>query len=682
MLPLVALAIFVAWLLYFRQQKESVLPKPVRILLAVTRFLVVVIVGLLIISPWIRTRVTKQNKPYFIVAQDNSVSIPPVGDQTGFIGNRLKLTESVERSLGTGFQIKDLLFGSQVTDGKVCTYTDPLTDPGELFNAIKLFAQTHDLAGVLVSSDGVSTKGVTFSEAARDFPFPVTVIASGDSTRFPDVRIHDVIANEWVRKNSTFPVRVYYSTGDMASGGFKLQISGNKGVIDEKVYPAGTQASPFTEFLIQSPDKGTMQLVAKIIPDQPDKNQDNNSKRFSVKVIEQEGEILCLYESAHPDIDAIVQALRGTNSLNVNVIAASEFVVSDKDYDLIILHGLPSLKHPLEGLLKKSVLNQVPVLFIIGKTTEPAWFNQLNSGMTIDGRRKTEEASQGIPDPAFSLYTLPADFKNHLNSWPPLSLSFENYRLAPGSQILMKQKILNIELSDPLIAFSILSGIKYGFFCGQGIWLWRMHEFLEQKSHEYFDDWLSRTIQYLMVDEKKDRFKVIVPESSFAFAQVRINAHLLNNSLEAVNDPDVLFTVTDSVGQVTEYQMARVNDYYELSINGFAPGLYHYSAVTRLGGESLQRTGSMDMLVRPVEQTEPVADFEALRSMARATNGKFFYTGQEVSLIDYLNTLKPAEIKIREEFKWYDLINLKWLLPFLIFLLALEWFLRRWFGVR
>jgi hypothetical protein len=185
-----------------------------------------------------------------------------------------------------------------------------------------------------------------------------------------------------------------------------------------------------------------------------------------------------------------------------------------------------------------------------------------------------------------------------------------------------------------------------------------------------------------MLDEKTDKFKVTIPEELFAYSPLRINGHLLNNSLEATNDPEVLFTVTDSAGQRTEYQMGRINDYYELNISGFPPGTYGYTAETKIGDEIFRRGGEMAMTVRPVEQTEPVADFEALKSIAVRTNGKFFSPGQESNLLSYLNELKPSEMRVKKEFKWYDLINFKWLLAALIFLLAMEWFLRRWFGIR
>jgi hypothetical protein len=642
--------------------------------------MVIVIIGLLIISPWIRTTVNRQKKPWLVIAADNSVSMPPATGKEKFLSARKDLRDDLVKSLGDLFQVKEVHFGAQTADGFVGDFTDPVTDPGEFFEYLRVFARTHEMGGVLMNTDGVSTRGVTFDEAARNFPYPVSVLASGDSTRFPDVRIQEVVCNEWVRRNSTFPVRVYFNAGDYKGSSLKIRISGPKGVIERNVETTG-QAPPYAEFQMESPDKGVMQMIATIVPETPDKNQDNNSKSFTVSVIEKEGEILCLYESPHPDIDAIVQALKGANTVKLTVIGAADYTSSDKRYDLVILHGLPSLKHPVHDLLVQTASSRIPILFIIGGTTDPDLFNQMKIGMIVGARRRAPEASRGILNPAFTLFNLPSDFGGHLATWPPLDLSFETYLPDPGSEILFKQKILNIELADPLTAFANARGTKYGFVCGEGIWLWRLHEFLEQKNHDYFDDWLSHLIQYLMTDDKNDRFKVIIPEELYAYTPVRITGHLLNNSLEAVNIPDVLFTVTNPAGEKTEYQMGRVGDYYELVINGFSPGTYRYEAQTKLGEENFKRDGVMNMMTRPIEQNAPVADFASLRFIAENTGGRFFLPGGEGEMITWLKGLKPSELKFRKEFKWYDLINFKWLLPFLVLLLAVEWFLRRWFGI-
>jgi hypothetical protein len=681
-LPLVALTIFVVWFLYFRRQTESAIPAPLRILLAVTRGLVILITGLLIISPWIRTSVTRKNLPWFIIARDNSVSVPPPGDSSGIIRNSEVLQDRLRKSLEGRFQVKEVLFGAAAVDGGKISYSDEITDPGDLFKYLKLFSRTHDIGGLLLASDGIATRGISFGEAASDFPSPVSVLASGDSARYPDVRIQDVVTNERVRRNSAFPVRVYFNTSGYSSGGLKVQISGSNGIIAEQVIPNPQTAPPFADFSLQSAERGTMQLTAIIVPDEPDRNQDNNSRRFSVKVSAEEGEVLILFEAPHPDINAAAEALKEASVLNVTLMNAADYAGTEKDFDLVVFHGLPSLKHPMGLLMQLVTEKQWPALFILTGTTEPALLNREGHGMTIGEKRRKGEAARGLMNPVFNLFSLPPDFSAHLANWPPLDLAFETYSADPGSQAVMFQKILSVELNDPLVVFASSRGVKFGYICGEGIWLWRMHEYYEQRSSLYFDEWFSKMVQYLMTDEKQDRFRIVVPDELFAYSTIRINAHLLNKTMEEVNEPDVNFTITDSAGGRTEFPMGRVNDFYELNINGFAPGNYRYSATANFGGESFTREGDLAMQTRQVEQRYPPADYRGLRLIASKTGGTFFSPGDEDRLVDDLEKLKPAAEKVRQEFKWFDLINLKWLLPMLFLLLAMEWFLRRWFGIR
>ena len=682
MLPLVALSVFVAWLLYFRKQEESAIPRPLRIFLGVTRWMVIMITGLLIISPWIRTTVKRQRQPWFIIARDNSVSITQGSGTDDLVRSSGSLDGKLKSGLSSRYQVKEVLFGSSVREGDAATFTDDITDPGALFDYLRQFSRTHDLGGILLASDGVATRGVSFSEAASGLSFPVYVMASGDSVATADVRIREVVTNERVRRNSTFPVRVYFNADGYSGAGVKVKINGSKGVLAEQVIPNPGQAPPYADFSLQSPDKGIMQLTAVVEPEIPDKNLDNNHMRFSVKVVGEEGEVLFVYEAPHPDIDAAMQALRETSALNITKMSASEYLPTDKKYDLVILHGLPSFSHPLGPLMKMISDRQVPVLYLLTATTDPTALNRERKGITLGEKRRKGEAARGILNQSFNLFNLPADFASHLATWPPLMLGFESAIADPGAQVMLFQKILNLELSDPLAYFISTGGSRYGYVCGEGIWLWRLHEYLEQKNHAYFDEWFSKSVQYLMADEREERFRVNVPEELFGWSSVRINAHLLNKSLEEINDPEVSFKVTDSAGRQTDYQMGRINDYYELIINGFAPGNYRYAASVDFGSEKFLREGDLIMLPRQVEQVDPAADYPSLRLAASASGGYFFKTGEEDKLIDFLEKLKPAAQNLKPEYKWFDLINFKWLLLILFVLLAMEWFLRRWFGIR
>jgi hypothetical protein len=336
----------------------------------------------------------------------------------------------------------------------------------------------------------------------------------------------------------------------------------------------------------------------------------------------------------------------------------------------------------MKAVLEEVRSRGVPVLFIISATTDSELFNQIASGLAVNIRRKAAEPVQGSLSPAFSLFTLPEGFLEHLQAWPPLETWFETYSSEPSAIPFLTQKIRQLELADPLILFVKENGAKMGFITGEGIWKWRMHDYLEFNDHLVFDELVSRMMQYLIQDEKADRFIVTIPDELYEFSGIRFTARLQNNSLESVNQPDVSLQIMDSARQTSEYVMGRVSDYYELDLNGFQAGEYQFTAETQLGPERFTKKGNMIVRHRVLEQKVPVADYQDLRLVSYLTGGSFYAEADGDQLVKQLSETRPETVNIRPEYKWYDLINLTWLLGMLIILLALEWFLRRWYGTR
>ncbi|MFH0761744.1 MAG: hypothetical protein V2A67_09610 [Bacteroidota bacterium] len=681
-LPLATLAVFVVWLLYFRKHSDTILPKPMKILLGITRGLVILITGILFISPWIRTVVGKKVKPVFIIARDNSVSMSPVKDSAATVAERNTDLAQVKEALEGNFTISEYLFGDQTRPGSDWNYSDPVTRPDELFETVRALAQNQDVAGMLVVTDGAVTRGTGFSGTAKNLPLPVYFLGTGDTTRFPDVSVVEVIANEWVRKNSVFQVRVYYRTESWIEKALKIRISGNQGLIAEQQVPVNDQSVPFVDFEIQAPDQGIMNMTTQVIPFIPDKNTENNSRSFRVNIIGSQAKILLLYKAPDPDIGTLDRAMSGLPQVSFEAIQVDDFKVIPEECNLLILHGLPSADNSVNTILTEAKARSLSVLFIISANTDQELFNQASSGLGVSNRRKEAETVQGTLSPTFSLFTLPEEFSEHLLAWPPLETFFEIYSAESGSVSFLNQKIRRVELTDPLILFTKKDGVKKGIIAGEGIWKWRIHEYLEFDDHGIFDELISRMLQYLIQDDKEDRFIVTIPDELYEFSAIRVIARLQNPSLESVNQPDVNMRITDSAGQTSEYRMRRVADFYELELNGFEVGEYQFIAETQLGQERFSKKGSMIVGYRILEQKVPVAEYQDLRLVSYLTGGHFYKEADAGQLISKLKEIKPGTANIRSEYKWYDLINLPWLLGMLVFLLALEWFLRRWYGTR
>jgi len=81
-----------------------------------------------------------------------------------------------------------------------------------------------------------------------------------------------------------------------------------------------------------------------------------------------------------------------------------------------------------------------------------------------------------------------------------------------------------------------------------------------------------------------------------------------------------------------------------------------------------------------VEQQNLRADHQLLNLVALQTDAEMVYTNQLDELKSLLFSREDAKPVTYVERGFYELINLKWILIFLILILSVEYFLRRFFG--
>jgi len=112
------------------------------------------------------------------------------------------------------------------------------------------------------------------------------------------------------------------------------------------------------------------------------------------------------------------------------------------------------------------------------------------------------------------------------------------------------------------------------------------------------------------------------------------------------------------------------------------PGRYTYSAETIIGQDRHVKQGQIHVLAVNLEDLFTTADHKVLEQLAEDKQGQFYAENQYDELLSFATSLEPGEESTRIESRWTDLLQLKFLLFFIVFLLTLEWLLRRWFGTR
>src|SRR5882724_7063910 len=112
-LACIALGVVYAWLLY---SKPGSLTNNIRYLLAAFRFLVVMIVAFLLLSPMIKTTSSRQQKPLVLVVQDNSSSInlfKPKGFEPAKMVDDLG---ALKKALGDDYDVREFHFAGDLKD--------------------------------------------------------------------------------------------------------------------------------------------------------------------------------------------------------------------------------------------------------------------------------------------------------------------------------------------------------------------------------------------------------------------------------------------------------------------------------------------------------------------------------------------------------------------------------------
>ena len=154
---------------------------------------------------------------------------------------------------------------------------------------------------------------------------------------------------------------------------------------------------------------------------------------------------------------------------------------------------------------------------------------------------------------------------------PPVVGPFGNYDLKTNGYVLLNQKIGNVETEDPLMVFFQGDNKKSAVLVAEGIWKWRMQDYLKNKNHEAFDEFINKTVQFLSVKADKSKFRIFTEKHYFENEEIQFDAELYNDSYELVNDPEITIELFEESGAKYDFVFNRTSASYILNFLFFNP---------------------------------------------------------------------------------------------------------------
>lgn len=664
-------------LLYFREKRFEI-GKYTRVTLFALRNVSVALIAFLLLSPVLLTTRRLTEKPVILVAQDLSESVALTADSAFIRGDYPKLFGQMLDELREEYELRFFGFGDKVSENPPMLFNNKQTGFDELFSTWMSRYDNANVGAVILATDGIYNTGSSPLYLSADFPFPVYSVALGDTNIRKDLIINRVNYNKVAYLGNRFPVEVVITANRCSGHKAALSLSRKGKVLFSKIVEINSDR--FLENVpveLEADKAGIQHYHLSITPLDGESTLLNNTQDIYIEVIDGREKILILAGAPHPDVSALKQSIGKNVIYEVEEALVSGFNKPLDSYNLVILHQVPFRGRNDRPLLEAVEKRGIPVLYILGSSSDVAAFSFLKSGLFIKQTQSRWNEAVPYMGSDFALFKVSDDVQRVAAGFPALLAPFGSYTSSRAMSVLFYQKVGSLVTDYPLILFNTASEPKTGIITGEGIWRWRMNNYQQTGNQEAFDEIIGKIIQYLSVKSDRSRFRLTHPSTFPANRNIVFGAEVYNESYELINDPEIKMIITDSGGRTFPFVFNRSNHAYVLDAGNFPPGDYTYTAVAGSGKFSQKRSGAFSVVPVNLEAINLLADHALLNAMSARNGGRVIAPADILKIPDILKAREDIRPLVYSSRQFSDLLNLFWVFVLIVVLLGAEWFLRK-----
>ncbi|MGB1248476.1 MAG: hypothetical protein ACPG4Z_06290 [Chitinophagales bacterium] len=647
--------------------------------LAVFRFLSIAIISFLLLSPFIKSRFTDMVDPVIVFAHDNTESMK-IGFSEEDSAQYIAAAGNLHEQLSAKYAIDYFYFDNTLAKGDTLDFKGKSTDLSAVLDEIAGLYHNRNVGAVILASDGIYNEGN--NPIYTDFSFPIYTIALGDTTVQKDLKIANIRNNKIAYLDDQVNVEIDVEAYQLNNGNYQLQVFKNGNTVSTQNFSINDDfVEQKSEVTITASTIG-MQRYSVVVSEMDDEvTYDNNQRDFFIDVIDSRQKILLVANAPHPDIAALKKVIENNKNYELDVQYITKYNASLAEYNLVILHQIPSKDDGASNLLAQVKEENVPTFFIGGASSNFGTFNTAQNTITVTPSANNTDDAGVYFQSSFNLFNISDETMLKMKRFPPLQVPFGSYETGVGAQEMLMQKIGAVETDFPILALQDNLGNKSATFIGEGLWRWRMYDYLDNGNHDAFDEVLGKTINYLALKADKRKFRVDIAKNIFYEGEmIEIQAELYNESYELVNKPDVSLTLTNQAEEEFPLALNKANNAYSLKTNSLPVGDYSYTAVTTYNGKNYTATGAFSIEEMQLEALQTQANHNLLYQLSEKTGGELFYPNRVQDLTDKILAREDIKPTLYESFKTRSIVNLFWIFLVIMGLLSVEWFARKFAG--
>ena len=666
----IVLAAIIAFMMVFFQYFFKEKQKGRHLLVfAVLRFFSIFFILVLFINPKTTIKQFEDIKPSLNILVDNSSSIGYSG-QEAQIKSLLELTKS-NKELNEKFAINYYAFSDQVAKQDTFNFDQQETNILNSLQSLEAI-NSEDIAPVVLITDGNQTQGANYEfYRSKQQIYPVIV---GDTVRYDDLQISQVNVNRYTTLNNKFPVEVFMLYDGIEAVNKTLAVRKNNTVVFSRtVQFSQDKNSQNIRFHLPASSVGIHNYNISIAPLSNEKNKLNNDHNFSIEVIDEQAKILIISAINHPDISMLKRSIEMNQQRKVSVINDLNTNIKLNDYQLVILY---QPNRDFNNIINNILNSNTNVFIITGSKTDWKFLNQSQPFFKRNSINKTEEYA-AVFNLNFDEFILEdIDF----SEYPPLEDYFGQIQFLAPMKPILYQKIISYETEEPLLATFSLQNKRGAVLFGENIWKWRMYSRVTKQSFVDFDTFFDQLIQYLSSSKRTNQLEINYEPFEFANSKVLITSQFFDANYNFDKDALLELTITNIDAKTSKkLPFTLNNNNFQVSLSDLAPGDYNFKV--KVQNQNITKTGSLTVLPYEVEQQFTTANVKDLKGIAESSGGAYFFINKTNEFIESLLSDKRYVTVQKSIEKTVSLIDWKLLLGLVLFLLGLEWFLRKYRGL-
>lgn len=651
------------------------------------RGLALTLILLLLLNPYFYSSREVEIKPNIAVFLDNSESIGITKGKYDGLNSYRNLLNTLNFDAIDQADFNFYSMGESVSEFSPDSLNASETQTNLSEPMQSVLEMEQDVQAAVLITDGIITYGRNPSINAFNSSIPLYTIGIGDTSKVRDISVSNILTNTTGYTNTNHIIDAEITQSGFQNNTILVSLlSGDGEVLQEQQVTFDTEDQvKKVQFELELQETGLQQFEIRTEPLPDEWTDSNNSRLFSIDVLDSKVKILHVAFQIHPDVKAIRSIIKSDENNELTTLTwlgGNRFVEDlpeEDEFNLIVIHGVPNTNREFSFL---NNLEEIPtVLFEVA----PEIRNKFTARRDVQLINiRTNQVSQISFRPLLTpdeqpILELP---EINLSDITPLKSPLRSELSELQSNALFGINFDGVETEYPAIAVLERGNIRRAHVLPWG-WF-RMLQSTNPLHREYGATLMSNLISWTSSDPDNRKLRIAPAKQTFSTAETPIiNGSLLNERGDPEDEGIIEVQLESAQGTSRTFNMENSgNGNYRLDLPRLSEGLYQYTATARKGSRELE-TQSGEFLVSnsSSELTNTIRNDELLRAIANNSGGIFFNYQNAGSLWDSLRVanIMKTQTETVENYS-FPVRSMHWFFVVLL-LLGSEWMLRKYYSL-